>query len=121
MFVNIILLQLFLFSFHLIYLCYSIFFCFKCCFLFSFKALKVILLLIFFYFLFSYILLLVFAFQFASQFFLLLIFFPFHIFLLLLTFSQLISFFKCCVNCFGVFFTVCFSHLFCWPRSFDLY
>ena len=95
------------------------FFCFKCCFLFLFKALKVILLLIFFYFLSLLYINFVFSFQYVYQFFFaaLLIFFRFtffcvSVFLLLLNFSQ---------HHLCVFVTFCFSHLFCWPRSFDLY
>ena len=113
-----IFLQFFLlvFSFHLIYLCYSSFFVSNVVFLFWFKALKVILLMIFFFiFLFSYILILLFSFQFVYQFFLLFIFFPFHIFfvffLLLLNFSQ---------HHLCVFVTICFSQSVCLPRSFDL-
>ena len=112
-----IFLQFFLlvFSFHLIYLCYSSFFVSNVVFLFWFKALKVILLMIFFFiFLFSYILILLFSFQFVYQFFLLFIFFPFHIFFV---FFYCYSTFPNITYAFLLPFA--FRNLFCLPRSFD--
>ena len=92
------------FSFHLIYLCYSSFFVSNVVFLFWFKALKVILLMIFF--LFSYSLIYWFCsfhFSLYISFFCCLFFFRFtffFVFLLLLNFSQ---------HLLCVFVTICFS------------
>ena len=89
---QVILLQFFFFSFHLIYLCYSIFFVSNVVFYFCLKHWKLSCYWFFFYFL---ILLCI---NFA--------------FLLQLNFSQ---------HPLCVFVTFCLSHLFYWPRSFDLY
>ena len=84
------------------------FFCFKCCFLFLFQALKVILPLIFFIFLVSYILILFFHFNMYLSFFCSSFFSVSHFFVFLFLYYY-------------VFVTFCFLHLFCWPRSFDIY
>ena len=101
-----IFLQFFLlvFSFHLIYLCYSSFFVSNVVFLFWFKALKVILLMIFFYFLillyidFALFISVCISVFFAVHFFSVSHFFC--VFLLLLNFSQ---------HHLCVFVTICFS------------
>ena len=83
-----LLLKLFCFNFSfLVFISFIFatqFFCFKCCFLFLFKALKVILLLIFFYFLSLLYINFVFSFQYVYQFVFFCCsahFFPFHSFL----------------------------------------
>ena len=92
------------FSFHLIYLCYSSFFVSNVVFLFWFKALKVILLMIFFYFLILlYIDFALFISVCISVFFAVYFFSVSHfffVFLLLLNFSQ---------HLLCVFVTICFS------------
>ena len=103
------------FSFHLIYLCYSSFFVSNVVFLFWFKALKVILLMIFFYFLILlYIDFALFISVCISVFFAVYFFSVSHFFLFFYCYSTFLNIF------YAFLLPFAFRNLFCRPRFFDL-
>ena len=103
------------FSFHLIYLCYSSFFVSNVVFLFWFKALKVILLMIFFYFLILlYIDFALFISVCISVFFAVYFFSVSHFFLFFYCYSTFLNIF------YAFLLPFAFRNLFFRPRFFDL-